>query len=544
MFLGENGAALGADQLGFDAHTGMPVASESAEGIAALHAVRQPLAVLRHDASGAMGLCNGVMAVQPEGWSVHAWLPALYPEWLGDPRFCAAHGTRFAYITGEMANGIASEAMVIAAGQCGTLGFFGSAGLSTARIEQAIATIRAALDPEGRPWGVNLIHTPTETGLEESLVDLYLAHGVTRMSASAFLDLQLSIVRYACRGLYRDEQGRVCRINHLFPKVSRVEVARPFMLPPPKAMLDALVAQGALSADEATLALEVPLAEDITAEADSGGHTDNRPLPVLLSDMRALRDEMVRTQGYDREIRIGAAGGLGTPDALAAAFAMGAAYVLTGSVNQSAVESGLAPVARAMLASVKATDVGMGACADMFEMGVKVQVLKRGTMFASRANQLHRVYVDSDSLEAIPAATRTQLEKTVFRKPLDEVWAETQSFFQERDPHQLERAAKDPKHRMALVFRWYLGQSSQWPIRGVEDRQTDFQVWCGPAMGAFNTWVKGSSLEPMDARTVDQIARNLLEGAAVITRAQQVRALGVPVPAAAFRYVPQPLLDG
>jgi trans-AT polyketide synthase, acyltransferase and oxidoreductase domains len=37
---------------------------------------------------------------------------------------------------------------------------------------------------------------------------------------------------------------------------------------------------------------------------------------------------------------IGLAGGMGTPFAVAAAFVMGADYVLTGSVNQACVEAG------------------------------------------------------------------------------------------------------------------------------------------------------------------------------------------------------------
>ena len=42
-------------------------------------------------------------------------------------------------------------------------------------------------------------------------------------------------------------------------------------------------------------------------------------------------------------------------------------------------------------------------------------------------------------------------------------------------------------------------------------------------------------------RTVAQIGRNLLEGAAVITRVQQLRACGVSVPAVAFDFRPRRL---
>jgi hypothetical protein len=115
------------------------------------------------------------------------------------------------------------------------------------------------------------------------------------------------------------------------------------------------------------------------------------------------------------------------------------------------------------------------------------------------------------------------------------------SFWQQRDPREVERAERDPKHKMALCFRWYLGLSSRWAIAGEADRKMDYQIWCGPAMGAFNQWVKGSFLEPAENRTVVQVALNLLEGAATLSRAQQLRAFGVPVPNEAFQFSPRTL---
>jgi hypothetical protein len=114
-------------------------------------------------------------------------------------------------------------------------------------------------------------------------------------------------------------------------------------------------------------------------------------------------------------------------------------------------------------------------------------------------------------------------------------------FFQKRDPRELAEAERNPRHRMALVFRWYLGLSSHWPIVGEATRRLDYQIWCGPAIGSFNQWVAGSFLAPPAGRTVAQIALNLMEGAAVVTRAAQLRSYGVPVPASAFEFRPRPL---
>lgn len=469
-----------------------------------------------------------------------ARLPALYPEWLGGRSFNAVHGTRFAYVVGEMARGIASTRLVIAAARAGVIGFFGAGGLSVARVEAALAEITAAL-PDGEPWGCNLIHSPNEPDTESSLVDLFLRTGVRRVCASAFMALQPTIVRYACTGLTRGPDGAVVRANHVFAKISRPEVARQFLEPAPAEMLAALVASGQLTAAEAELGAALPVAEDITVEADSGGHTDNRPLPALFPLIQQLALEISRARGYDRVPRIGAAGGLGTPAAVAAAFQLGAAYVVTGSVNQSAIEAGISAEAKTLLAEAGIADCTMAPSADMFELGVKVQVLRKGTFFAARATRLYELYQAHPTLEDIPAAERAKLEKEIFRRPLEEIWDDCVRFFTARDPRELAEAARNPRHRLALIFRWYLGNSSHWPIAGEAARRLDFQIWCGPAMGSFNQWVAGSFLAPPAARTVAQIALNLLEGAAAVTRAAQLRSCGAAIPPAAFEFRPRPL---
>lgn len=520
------------------------VVADSGEAVLRLiQQVREPLAIVALDdgrrtvASGGSSGNTG----EKSHLTMIGLLPAIYPEWLGDRSFCETHGCRFAYVAGEMARGIATAEMVIAAARAGFMGFFGSAGLPVPEIARALDTIQAALGMDAVNWGANLIHSPQEPEAERAVVDLFLARKVRRVSASAYMRMNPEIVRYMASGLVRDEEGRIRRTNRIFAKISRAEVAEQFMSPPPQAMLDKLVAAGRLQPDEADLARTIPIAEDITAEADSGGHTDNRTLTVLLPELMALRDAICVRFGYSSRIRVGAAGGLGSPAGVAAAFAAGAAYVLTGSVNQSAVESGLSLEGRRMLTQAEPQDVAMAPAADMFELGVNVQVLKRGTLFATRGRRLYDIYRTCGSIEDIPEAVRIQLEREFFRATLDEVWQDTCAYFETRDPSEIEKAAKDPKRKMALIFRSYLFRGAQWAREGEADRRSDYQIWCGPAMGAFNAWVRGSFLEPAENRTVTQIGLNLMEGAAAISRAQQVRTSGVDVPFTAFQFPPRPL---
>lgn len=509
--------------------------------VAAAARCRETLHILRNESTGRLACAFGEHLETPAAYSLVASLPPVYPEWLGSSEFLEAHGVRFPYVSGAMAHGIASPRLVLAMARSELMAFYGSAGVPLADVEASILEIQRELGDLGTSWGSDLIHTPHDPTLEERLVDLYLQHRVRRVSASAFMRLTPAIVRYACTGLSLAPDGSVRRENHLFAKLSRPETARPFMSPAPAEIVTALVSRGLLSDREASLSAHVPLAEDITVEADSGGHTDNRPLTALLPAILELRAELQEAHGFAHATRIGAAGGIGTPSAVAAAFGLGAAYVMTGSTNQASAEAGTSDLAKDMLAAADLTDVAMAPSPDMFEMGVKVQVLKRGTMFASRASLLRELYRAHSGLDDLPADVVARIEREIFQRPVAEVWEETRSFFASRAPREIERAERDPKHKMALVFRWYIGLASHWAIEGLATRKMDFQIWCGPAMGAFNRWARGSFLAERANRGVVQIALNLLEGAAILTRAQQLRSIGLPVPDAAFSYHPRPL---
>ncbi|MFF0612912.1 PfaD family polyunsaturated fatty acid/polyketide biosynthesis protein [Nocardia tengchongensis] len=469
---------------------------------------------------------------------VLAAVPAGRPEVLGDEAFRRAHGVRQAYMAGAMANGIASARMVIALAREGTLASFGAAGVLPARVDEALAEIRR--EAPGMPFACNLIHSPSELAMERATVDLCLRHQVRCIEASAFMSLTPQVVHYRLAGLAL-RAGRVVAENKVIAKVSRLEVAELFLRPAPEPMVRDLVAAGLITAEQAELARRVPMADDITAEADSGGHTDRRPLTVLVPELIALRDRVQAELGYPEPVRIGAAGGIGTPTAAFAALSLGASYVVTGSINQASVEAGQSESTKQLLVTAGSADCAMAPSADMFEMGVEVQVLKRGTMFAARAKQLYEIYRAYDSIEAIPVAERLLLEQRTFKRSLDDVWAGCVGYFTERDPEQLLRAERDPKRKMALIFRWYLGLSSAWSISGEPERATDYQVWCGPAMGAFNAWAAGSYLAPARNRQVAELAAQIMRGTAVTARVAALRQAGARLPAAACTYLPTPL---
>ncbi|MBF6211179.1 PfaD family polyunsaturated fatty acid/polyketide biosynthesis protein [Nocardia puris] len=474
--------------------------------------------------------------VPPAPARVLATVPPCPPDRLGASSFRREHGVDLAYLAGAMAHGIASVPLVRAMARAGLLASFGSGGLPLETIDRRVGELRESV-PD-RPFLVNLLHSPHDSRLEFGTVELLARHGVRAVEASAFLDITPALVWWRLSGLTR-HGGRAVTGHRLMAKVSRFEVGSRFLAPAPEPMVADLVARGLLTAEQAELGRTVPMADDITVEADSGGHTDGRSLTALLPQFAQEREAARGRWAPAGAVRLGVAGGLGTPAAVAAAFALGADYVVTGSVNQACVEADVSDTAKAMLVAAGAADTAMAPSADMFEMGSQVQVLRKGTMFAQRAQRLRQLYDRYGGLDELTADDRMWLERRVLRMTLDEAWARVCEYLRRAQPD-LAPESLDPRRRMAMVFRWYLGLSSRWAQEGRADRTVDYQLWAGPALGAFNDWAAESVLSDLGRRTVTEVAANLMVGAAYSLRVHQLRVLGVRMPPAVELFRPVP----
>ena len=52
----------------------------------------------------------------------------------------------------------------------------------------------------------------------------------------------------------------------------------------------------------------------------------------------------------------------------------------------------------------------------------------------------------------------------------------------------------------------------------------DYQIWCGPSMGAFNDWVKGTDLEVVENRKVAVVAERIMWEAGLV---EEERGVGI-----------------
>jgi trans-AT polyketide synthase/acyltransferase/oxidoreductase domain-containing protein len=434
---------------------------------------------------------------------------------LGSRAFCDDFGLKYPYLSGGMYQGIASVDVVVTMAKAGLMGFFGVGGLKMPEVKAAIVAIQDRIPP-GAPYGINFISHSNYPEIEEQLTDLLLERSVRTIEASAFMEVTPALVRYRARGLARTGDGRVRPHNRIIAKISRPEVAEQFLSPAPARLVSKLLAAGAISREEAGLLPDVPIADALCVESDSGGHTDRGMPFTLVPAIQRLREKYSQRYAGFGPIYVGAAGGIGTPEAAAAVFVMGADFILTGSVNQCTVEAGTSDVVKDLLQEMNVHDTDYAPSGELFELGSTVQVFRKGVFFASRANKLVALYHQHDSIDAIGGKTRQQIQDSYFKRSFEEVYAEVCAAYPAAE---IERSRRDPKHRMALIFKRYFKDSTRWALAGDLAHKVDFQIQCGSALGAFNQWIAGTELASWRNRHVDGIAERLMtETASLLNR--------------------------
>ncbi|WP_462202531.1 ACP S-malonyltransferase [Frankia sp. CcWB3] len=386
--------------------------------------------------------------------AVATWVGPAPAERLGAAGFRERYGLRLAYAVGASGVGANGSRLVSAAAGAGALGF------ADAPVSWLATTWRA----DGPP------------AADVRVVEVDLPLGPTP-----------ELVRFRFTGAHRDRHGRARPARHVVARVMGLDCARAFLNPPGPAVLEALVRAGALTSAEADAARHLPVASDLAVASPAGWHGGGLTMLHLLPEVRAL------ARGVPQPVHVGVSGGVGTPEQAAAAFALGADFLLTTSVNLCAEESALTAATRAHLAALAPGDTGWTPDPSHFTLGARSEVLRRGTLFAARANHL----VDLYRRRAEPdAATLRHVEETYVGHPLD----------------QIAEGVADPRRRLAEALRWYLRRAAAWRD-GAPEQPLDYRLPCGPDLAAFNR-------DP-GRRAVAGIADHLMAGAADLVGAAQ-----------------------
>lgn len=434
---------------------------------------------------------------------------------LGSESFRKRYNVPISYYAGAMYKGIASEKLVSTMANSQLLSFYGSGGFSVNTLRDVYS--RLSLTLKDKPYGVNFLHHPYKEKFEEQMASLIIEFNIQNIEASAFIKPVKSLIWLRASSFYKD--GETIRsTRNLIVKLSRPDIALEFLQPPPDPILQELVEEGKITREQAYWSSLHPIASDLCVEADSGGHTDNGILHLILPAITRVRDIEIKKYPHIPPVHIGVGGGIGSPLSAAMAFMLGADFVVTGSINQCTVEAGTSDKVKDMLQLASVNDMALAPAGDMFELGAKVQVLKKGTLFPSRASLLHQLYSRYSSIEEIETSKIQQLERNYFGESINAVWHDTMEYYGQTKPDEIELAEKSKKHKMALLFKSYFAKANKWAVEGNPDKVQNYQIHCGPSMGVFNLWLKDSLYEDWRHRHADELALKLMEEAEIILK--------------------------
>ena len=423
-------------------------------------------------------------------------LPPLYPEWLGDRAFGEAHGVRFPYVAGEMANGIATTA---AGGRrwrrAGCSGSSARPGSTPERVEAGVDEIAARARTGGAHLGREphpLARTSPSSRRRSPSCTSRAACGAS--TASAFMGLTPASCATRATGFDADA-GRAHRAHA--PRVREGLAARGgAAVPVARAAADARSTcspRGQLTRDEADAGRGTCRSPRTSPSRPTPAATPTtgrsaRCCPIIL----ALRDELAAQHGYARaDPRSARRAGSARRTRVAAAFALGAAYVLTGSVNQARVESGLSRRTASRCspqAEHRRRDHGAGR--RHVRAGVKVQVLQaRHDVRGARARSCTSSTATYAVLEAMPPRTRARSSRSEMlrRRASTRSGRRRERSVAARDPRELDARRARPEAPMALVFRWYLG-----PVEPVGDRRRPERGGSTTRSGAGPRWARST----------------------------------------------------
>ncbi len=454
----------------------------------------------------------------PPEWKPYDWLSvnpppreqrSARPDFpLGSVGFCQRYGVRRPYVAGSMRGGISSVPLVARMAAAGYLAFFGASELDAEQIANALVELNR--DAGRGKFGCSFAATNDDEETFER-VGLLLRHGISRLETRTGSALHPALVWYRAAGLTR-VHNRLAIGNRVLAKTSLPALAGSLLRPAPDTILRSLLQMGRISPEQAEICAQVPLADDICLECDTGSYTSQRSALALFPTLRRMRDDVVAAAGYAQPIHLGLAGGLGSGDAIFGAFMLGADFVMTGSINQCTVESGQSDAVKDILQRLTPHDTAMAPAGDADELGQQIQVMRKGNLFASKAQRLHDLYRAHEGLDELAPETCEELERDYFRERLDEVIARVKTYSR-KGLGKPERSATHRKHEMGLVFREYYRRCAEAALRGDVSRRVEFQVHTGPALGSLNQQLAGTELENWRSRRVDGLAEHLLQGA-------------------------------
>ncbi|WP_459480607.1 ACP S-malonyltransferase [Clostridium saccharoperbutylacetonicum] len=420
--------------------------------------------------------------------------------------FTGEYKVKYPYVIGGIERGISSKEMIVKSGTEKILSFLGTKKMDLDEIEESIIYIKDRLT-EGEPFGINITYDYFNSEISEKIINLCLKYNVKNIEVSGYTNIPNCVIRYKLEGIKRKNGSLVCE-NRVFYNTARLNIEE--LLKPISESTVKNLSRERINYEDVSIFRNISIIDGLTIKCDGNSNNNGFNILNILPVAVRVKNKVLEKFKYMNKIYIGVGGGIGNPEALAVSFMLGADYVVTDSINQCSIEANCSELVKDLLEQVGFEDTIYVPDAERFEIGGKVQVLKKGVMFPSRANKLYELYRQYDSYYEIDEKLRSQVEKKFFMKSFEEYYDECKKGLSAEEINIIE---KDEKKKMAVVFKRYLTESSLLAQKGVDEQRMNFQIYCSPAIGVFNNYVKDSELKDWRKRSVTKIAEVLMNDA-------------------------------
>ena len=394
------------------------------------------------------------------------------------------------------------------AAKAGLLSFFGAEGLPLHTIEGALRQIRQQLSND-HFFGVGMLRSQGDEDSEMRLAHLCVQYKVPALEISSFSMVSRAIVYYRVKGLKKRWDGSIECQHKIIAKVSHIHQVASYLKPPPRWIVDELLSEQLINPEQAEMSQSIGLCDDLCVIGDCGEKTTGGSVFLLYPHVYQIKKQLETSYPHVRNVHLGVGGGLGTPQAIAHVFSMGADFILTGSINQATVEAGSSAAVKELLITMGLMDTQTCSSENVFDTQGRIQVLNMHNAFPAKADFLQALWMSYESVSDMPSSLQVHLKEQYFDDLGDNNNEHSKSTVSNL------KGDLDPKLSMAKLFESYFERAQNHVILANDslDNATDYLIHTGPALGAFNEWVKGTPLESWKNRHVDVVAIHLLESA-------------------------------
>lgn len=424
---------------------------------------------------------------------------------LGSRSFKEEYETSYAYVVGGIRDGISSVTMMKSLEKGNILGFLGTKGLSLQETQQIIES--ALREVKQDKLGVHITCDVLQPEYSDEKLQLIIKYNINRLQISGFQKPTEKLYEYRIHNIRQRENAS----DKLLVCVNNRKATEEFMKPIPKYFIQMQMQLGNIDSKEAEFLSKIPLCDDICIENDGLGVNHFG----WISSFKKLNHDMSESYGMKKRVRIGICGNIGNPQMLAVAFFSGADFVMTSTINQCTLEADTSERVKELLQEAKENDFLFAPTDNLFEFGEKKSILKKGTLYAVRAQKVYDIYLKYSSLEEIPDEQEELLEY-YFGISLEQMY---QSIVRRVSNREKILIGEQPKYKLGVVLKEYLQLCFIQVKIGEKDWEINYGIEVGSELADMNRWLEGTDLETWKQRKVTIIAKRMMdEGADLLKK--------------------------